>query len=79
MDNARKDAIKAFKKKQQEFLEIPDDVRKNPTEEADKTKIEGLKTELKDLNKAMKDAQSKWDDFNDQTLGIGDDDINDEP
>ena len=79
LDNARKDAIKAFKKKQEEFLQIPDDVRKNPTEEADKTKIEGLKTELKDLNKAMKDAQSKWDDFNEQTLGIGEDDINDEP
>jgi len=78
LDNARKDAIKAFKKKQEEFLEIPDDIRKNPTEEADVTKVNNLKTELKDLNKAMKDAQSKWDDFNEQTLGIGDDN-DDEP
>jgi len=80
LDTARRDAIKAFKAKQEEFLEIPDETRKNPTEEADKTKIETLKTELIDLNKTMKDAIKAWDSFNAMALGISDDaDLDEEP
>lgn len=77
LDNARREAIKAFKKKQEEFLEIPDDIRKNPVEEEDRTKIETLKAELIDLNKAMKDAIKAWDSFNAQALGIEDEDSED--
>ena len=77
LDNARRDAIKAFKKKQEEFLEIPDDIRKNPVEEEDKTKVETLKTELIELNKTMKDAIKAWDSFNAQALGIEDEDSED--
>lgn len=75
LDTERRDAIKAFKAKQEEFLEIPEDVRKNPVEEEDKTKVEGLKTELIDLNKKMKDAIKAWDSFNSKALGLaGEDD-----
>lgn len=70
LDNIRREAIKAFKQKQEEFLEIPDDIRKNPVEEADKTKVETLKSELIELNKAMKDAIKAWDSFNSQALGL---------
>ena len=64
-----------------EFLQIPDDVRKNPTEEADKEKVESLKTELIELNKTMKSAIQAWDSFNAQALGISDEDedFEDEP
>ena len=80
LDTARRDAIKAFKEKQEEFLQIPDDVRKNPTEEADKEKVETLKSELISLNTTMKDAIKAWDSFNAQALGISDDaDIDEEP
>lgn len=80
LDTARRDAIKAFKEKQEEFLQIPDEVRKNPTEEADKEKVETLKSELITLNKTMKDAIKAWDSFNAQALGISDDaDIDEEP
>lgn len=77
LDNTRREAIKAFKKKQEEFLEIPEDVRKNPVEEADKTKVETLKSELIELNTAMKDAIKAWDSFNAQALGIEDEDSED--
>lgn len=77
LDNTRREAIKAFKKKQEEFLEIPDDIRKNPVEEADKTKVETLKSELIELNKAMKDAIKAWDSFNSQALGLEDEDSED--
>ena len=77
LDNARREAIKAFKKKQEEFLEIPEDIRKNPVEEADKTKVDTLKTELIELNKTMKDAIKAWDSFNAQALGIEDEDSED--
>lgn len=77
LDNTRREAIKAFKKKQEEFLEIPDDIRKNPVEEEDKTKVETLKTELIELNKAMKDAIKAWDSFNAQALGIEDEEAED--
>lgn len=73
LDTTRRDAIKAFKKKQEEFLEIPDDVRKNPVEEADKTKVETLKTELITLNQTMKDAIKAWDSFNSKALGLEED------
>jgi hypothetical protein len=80
LDTTRRDAIKAFKAKQEEFLEIPDETRKNPTEEADKTKVETLKTELIELNKTMKDAIKAWDSFNAKALGISDDaDLDEEP
>lgn len=80
LDKKRRDAIKAFKKKQREFLEIPDDVRKNPVEEADKTKVEELKKEIIELNKTMRDAQRDWDEFNAKTLGIEDDlEMDEEP
>jgi hypothetical protein len=80
LDAARREAIKAFKAKQEEFLQIPDETRKNPTEEEDKTKIETLKTELIELNKTMKDAIKAWDSFNAMALGISDDaDLDEEP
>jgi hypothetical protein len=80
LDTARREAIKAFKAKQEEFLQIPDETRKNPTEEADKTKVETLKTELIELNKTMKDAIKAWDSFNAMALGISDDaDLDEEP
>lgn len=72
LDTKRKDAIKAFKAKQEEFLQIPDDIRKNPVEEEDKTKVEELKTELISLNTQMKDAIKAWDSFNDKMLGLED-------
>ena len=80
LDTARREAIKAFKAKQEEFLQIPDETRKNPTEEEDKTKIETLKTDLIELNKTMKDAIKAWDSFNAMALGISDDaDLDEEP
>ena len=80
LDTARREAIKAFKAKQEEFLQIPDETRKNPTEEEDKTKIETLKTELIELNTTMKDAIKAWDSFNAMALGISDDaDLDEEP
>jgi hypothetical protein len=80
LDTARREAIKAFKAKQEEFLQIPDETRKNPTEEADKTKIETLKTELIELNQKMKDEIRAWDSFNSMALGLSDDaDLDDEP
>ena len=73
LDTARREAIKAFKVKQEEFLQIPDETRKNPTDEADKTKVETLKTELIELNKTMKAEIKAWDSFNAMALGISDD------
>lgn len=73
LDAARREAIKAFKEKQAEFLEIPMDIRKNPVEEADKTKVEELKTSLVELNKTMKSAIADWNKFNSLALGIEDD------
>jgi hypothetical protein len=73
LDKARREAIKAFKEKQNEFLEIPMDIRKNPVEEADKTKVEELKATLIELNKTMKSAIADWNKFNSQALGLEDD------
>lgn len=79
LDKARREAIKAFKEKQGEFLEIPEDIRKNPVEEADKTKVEELKTALIELNKTMKAAITAWHKFNSMALGIEDDEDEVEP
>jgi hypothetical protein len=79
LDKARRDAIKAFKEKQGEFLEIPADIRKNPVEEADKTKVEELKTALIELNKTMKAAITAWNKFNSMALGIEEDEDQVEP
>lgn len=79
LDKARREAIKAFKEKQGEFLEIPADIRKNPVEEADKTKVEELKTSLIELNKTMKAAITAWNKFNSMALGIEDDEDEVEP
>ena len=54
-------------------MEIPEDIRKNPVEEADKTKVEELKTSLIELNKTMKAAITAWNKFNSLALGIEDD------
>jgi|LakMenEpi03Aug12_release.lakeMendotaPanAssembly.Ray.scaffolds.fasta_scaffold00290_71 hypothetical protein len=78
LDTARRDAIKAFKKKQEEFLEIPNEIRKSPVEEADKTKVETLKSELVELNKTMKDSIKAWDNFNSEALGLADDETSEE-
>lgn len=78
LDTTRRDAIKAFKKKQEEFLEIPTEIRKSPVEETDKTKVETLKSELVELNKTMKDAIKAWDNFNSEALGLEDNEESEE-
>jgi hypothetical protein len=70
LDQARKDAVKAFKDKQKEFLEMPDEARKNPQSDEDKEKVQALKTELISLNQTMKDAEMAFNKFNDELLGI---------
>lgn len=69
IDSARKEAISAFKDKQKEFMEIPQEVRNNPVSDEDKTKVESLKAELQTLNTNMKDAVARYDEFNDKMLG----------
>jgi len=73
LDQARKDAVKAFKDKQKEFLEMPEDARKNPATDEDKEKVQTLKDELITLNKTMKEAESAFNKFNDEMLGLSDD------
>lgn len=70
LDQARRDAVKAFKEKQKEFLEMPEESRKNPTSDEDKQKVQTLKDELIALNKTMKDAESAFNKFNDEMLGL---------
>lgn len=72
LDTARKDAIRVFKAKQEEFMNIPVETRKNPQTEEDKQKVEGLKSELISLNTAMKDAIKAWEKFNNDMLGVSD-------
>ena len=72
LDSARKEATKEFKKKYEEFLQIPDEIRNNPTEETDKTKVETLKSEISELHKTMTAAISSWDSFNKKALGLED-------
>lgn len=69
IDTTRREAIKAFKVKQQEFMNIPIETRNNPVTDEDKTKVESLKAELQNLNSAMKEAVSAYDTFNDKMLG----------
>ena len=79
LDTVRKDAIRAFKAKQEEFMNIPVETRKNPQTDEDKQKVEGLKSELITLNTAMKDAIKAWEQFNNEMLGVTDEDETDEP
>jgi hypothetical protein len=74
VDQTRRDAIQAFKDKQKEFLDIPEETRKNPTSDEDKNKIKTIKDELISLNKAMNDAWTEWSKINNQMLGASDDD-----
>lgn len=69
IDAARKEAITAFKDKQKEYMEIPQEIRNNPVSDEDKTKVESLKAELQTLNTNMKDAVARYDEFNDKMLG----------
>ena len=73
LDQTRKDAVKAFKDKQKEFLAMPEDARKNPATDEDKEKVQTLKDELITLNTTMKDAESAFNKFNDEMLGLSDD------
>ena len=77
IDTARRAAITAFKDKQKEFLEIPLDTRKNPQSDEDRQKVQQLKDELVALNKPMKDAIAAYDKFNNQLLGLSDEDDED--
>lgn len=70
LDQARKDAVKAFKDKQKEFLDMPEETRKNPVSEEDKANVQTMKDELIALHKTMKDAESEFNKFNDELLGI---------
>lgn len=79
IDKARKEAIKAFKEKQKEYMAIPIETRNNPVSEEDKTKVEALKAELITLNQTMKDAVAEYDKFNDEMLGITSEDSDIEP
>jgi len=79
LDQERKASIKAFKEKQAEFLEMPDDMRKNPQSDEDMERVENLKSELINLNTAMKAAVSAFDKFNDELLGIDNEEEDVEP
>jgi hypothetical protein len=70
LDSTRRESIKSFKEKQEEFLEIPDDIRNNPVEESDKEKVETLKSELTELHTSMKSSWEAWDSFNEKMLGV---------
>jgi hypothetical protein len=74
VDKARRDAIQAFKDKQKEFMDLPEETRKNPTTEEDKTKVKTIKDELIALNKTMTDSWTEWTKLNGQMLGLSDDD-----
>lgn len=78
IDSTRREAIKAFKDKQKEYMEIPIEIRNSPTTDEDKTKVESLKAELQTLNAAMKEAVAAYDEFNDKMLG-SQSDTNEEP
>lgn len=79
LDKARRESIKAFKIKNEEFLEIPDEIRKNPIEETDKTKVSELKAQLVDLHTKMKAAIDDWDKFVSFELGIEGTGMEEEP
>jgi hypothetical protein len=79
IDKARKEAIKAFKEKQKEYMGIPIETRQNPVSEEDTQKVEELKAELTTLNQTMKDTVAEYDKFNDEMLGITSEDSDVEP
>jgi hypothetical protein len=79
IDKARKEAIKAFKEKQKEYMGIPIETRQNSVSEEDTQKIEELKAELTTLNQTMKDTVAEYDKFNDEMLGITSEDSDVEP
>ena len=71
LDQDRKNAVKAFKDKQKEFLAIAVETRKSPVTDEDKEKVKTLKDALIILNKTMKDAEAAFNKFNDEALGLG--------
>ena len=71
LDQDRKNAVKAFKDKQKEFLAIDVETRKSPVTDEDKEKVKTLKDALIILNKTMKDAEAAFNKFNDEALGLG--------
>ena len=71
LDQDRKNAVKAFKDKQKEFLAIAVETRKSPVTDEDKEKVKTLKDALIILNKTMKDAEATFNKFNDEALGLG--------
>lgn len=79
IDQARKDAVKAFKDKQKEFLAMPEETRKNPVSEEDKTKVQTMKDELIGLHKTMKDAELEFNKFNEELLGVSEEEEDIEP
>lgn len=74
VDQTRRDSIQAFKDKQKEFMDLPEETRKNPTTEEDKAKVKAIKDELISLNAAMTTAWTEWSKLNSQMLGVSDDD-----
>lgn len=74
VDQTRRDSIQAFKDKQKEFMDMPEETRKNPTTEEDKAKVKAIKDELISLNAAMTTAWTEWSKLNSQMLGVSDDD-----
>lgn len=65
LGKARKEAAEAFKAKQEEFLNLPKEERSNSP----------LKDELITLHKALKDAETEFNKFNEEMLGSSDDSI----
>jgi hypothetical protein len=79
LDQARKDAVKAFKDKQKEFLDMPEETRKNPASDEDKQMIEDKKKELIELHTAMKNAEMEFNKFNEELLGLSEEEEDVEP
>jgi hypothetical protein len=79
LDKDRRDSIRAFKEKNEEFLQIPDDIRKNPIDESDKTKVSDLKSQLTDLHQKMKEAIEAWDRFVSAEIGAEGSGMEEEP
>lgn len=65
LGKARKEAAEAFKNKQEEFLNLPKEERAESP----------LKDELISLHKALKDAETEFNKFNEEMLGEDEDSI----
>ena len=65
LGKARKEAADAFKSKQEEFLNLPKEERADSP----------LKDELITLHKALKDAETEFNKFNDEMLEAGEEEI----